>query len=142
AELGVDYVIHSLTKFINGHGDAMGGAILGSQDAMEQIRRKILIKTGGVISPFNAWMIMRGLSTFPLRMKAYEEHALDVARMLQEHPKVTKVIYPRLPSHPQHELARKQMDNFSGMLTFQVEDGEQAARLMAEQLEVVQYAVS
>lgn len=142
AELGVDYVVHSLTKYINGHGDAMGGAILGSREDMEQIRRKILIKTGGVISPFNAWMIMRGLSTFPIRMKAHEEHALEVAGMLEEHPNVTQVIYPGLPSHPQYELARKQMDNFSGMLTFQVQDGERAAKLMAEQLEVVQYAVS
>lgn len=140
-EFGADYVIHSLTKFINGHGDAVGGAILGDSETMEQIRRKILIKTGGIISPFNAWMIMRGMATFPMRMKTHEKHALTVARMLEDHPRVTQVIYPGLPSHPQHKLAQQQMGNFSGMLTFQVKDGERAARLMAEQLEVIQYAV-
>lgn len=142
AELGVDYVVHSLTKYINGHGDAMGGAILGTSEAMEQIRKKILIKTGGVISPFNAWLIMRGMATFPLRMKKHTENALAVASMLEKHPAVKKVFYPGLPSHPQFELAQRQMETPSGMLTFQVEEGERAARLMAQQLEVIRYAVS
>lgn len=141
-EWGVDYVIHSLTKYLNGHGDAMGGALLGKKEVMEEIRKKVLIKTGGVISPFNAWIIMRGMATFPLRMKAHEEHAMHVASFLEKHPSVTKVIYPGLPSHPQFELAQKQMDNYSGMLTFQVEVGDRASRLMAEELEIVQYAVS
>ena len=141
-DLGVDYVIHSLTKYLNGHGDAMGGAILGDADAMDEIRRKILIKTGGVISPFNAWMIMRGLTTLPLRMREHEHNALEVARMLENHTAVKKVFYPGLPSHPQHDLAKKQMDNFSGMLTFQVKNGRETARLFSEQLNIVKYAVS
>lgn len=141
-DLGVDYVVHSLTKYLNGHGDAMGGAILGAADAMEEIRRKILVKTGGVISPFNAWLTMRGLTTFPLRMREHEHNAFEVAKLLENHPAVKKVFYPGLPSHPQHELAKKQMDNFSGMLTFQVENGSEASRVFYDQLKLVKYAVS
>src|SRR5699024_2258504 len=141
-EWGADYVIHSLTKFLNGHGDAVGGAIAGSEATIQEIRRKILIKTGAAISPFNAWLIMRGMATFPMRMKIHEHNAMAVARLLEEHPAVRQVIYPGLPSHPQYELACKQMDNFSGMITFQVQNGQQAVKLMAEQLEIIHYAVS
>lgn len=141
-DLGADYVIHSLTKYMNGHGDAMGGAIMGGAEAIEEIRRKILIKTGGVISPFNAWMIIRGLTTLSIRMREHEHNAIEVAQMLENHPAVKKVVYPGIPSHPQYELAKRQMDNFSGMLTFQVEDGRKAARLFSEQLELAKYAVS
>src|SRR5699024_2053110 len=135
-EWGADYVIHSLTKFLNGHGDAVGGAIAGSKATMQEIRRNILIKTGAAISPCNAWLIMRGRATFPMRMKIHEHNAMAVARLLEEHPAVRQVIYPGLPSHPQYELACKQMDNFSGMITFQVQNGQQAVKLMAEQLEI------
>jgi methionine-gamma-lyase len=140
--LGADYVIHSLTKYLSGHGDALGGALLGPTDELMALRQRLLTRTGGIISPFNAWLTMRGIATLPLRMEAHQDGAMQVARFLEEHPKVVKVSYPGLPSHPQHELARKQMDNFSGMLAFQVGDGRRAARVLSERLKVWHYAVS
>ncbi len=140
--LGADYVIHSLTKYLGGHGDAIGGALLGPADELALMRKKVAIRTGGILSPFNAWLIMRGMATLPLRMRAHAEGADQVARYLESHPLVTRVIYPGLPSHPQHELAKRQMRNFSGMLTFQVADGPAAAKVLAGRLKVIHYAVS
>jgi methionine-gamma-lyase len=140
--LGADYVIHSLTKYLSGHGDAIGGALLGPADEVAALRQRLVTRTGGILSPFNAWLTMRGIATLPLRMEAHQAGATQVARFLEGHPKVVKVIYPGLPSHPQHELARKQMDNFSGMLAFQVGDGRRAARVLSERLKIWHYAVS
>ncbi len=141
-ELGADYVVHSLTKYIGGHGDALGGAIVGRAERMNKLRQDTAIHLGGSLSPFNAWLIMRGMATLPLRMAAHAEGALKVARFLEQHPKVTRVCYPGLPSHPQHELVRRQMENFSGMLTFQVTDPLKIAQRMADQLRIFHYAVS
>jgi methionine-gamma-lyase len=142
-ELGADFVVHSLTKYIGGHGDAMGGAVLGRRLDLDALNLEAMVHYGGVLSPFNAWLIMRGAATFPLRMKAHEENALQVARFLEAHPGVARVSYPGLPSHPQHELARRQMRNFSGMLTFQThQDGRLVAERMIDTLEVIHYAVS
>jgi methionine-gamma-lyase len=141
-ELGADFVVHSLTKYLGGHGDALGGAIIGSREKLALLRKTTAIRLGGVISPFNAWLIMRGISTFPLRMKVHAENALVVAHFLEGHSKVTHVIYPGLPSHPQHELAQRQMHNFSGMLTFQVKNGRKAAQVFAQYLQIIHYAVS
>jgi methionine-gamma-lyase len=140
--LGADFVVHSLTKYIGGHGDALGGALLGRTEDLAPLRKKTSIRLGGTLSPFNAWLIMRGLATLPLRMKAHEENALKTARYLETNPKVTKVIYPGLPSHPQHGLAKRQMKNFSGMISFQTAEGREAARRLAERLRVIHYAVS
>jgi len=140
--LGADFVLHSLTKYIGGHGDAIGGAILGCKRLLAGIKKGIAIRAGGILSPFNAWLIMRGMATLPIRMKAHQEGATAVAAFLESHPKVERVIYPGLASHPQHELARRQMDNFSGMLTFQVADGPGTARVLSEHLELIHYAVS
>ncbi|MDR1937809.1 MAG: PLP-dependent aspartate aminotransferase family protein [Tannerellaceae bacterium] len=140
--LGADFVVHSLTKYLGGHGDALGGVILGSKAALTPLRKKTAIRLGGTLSPFNAWLIMRGIATFPLRMRVHQENALEVAAYLERHPKVKRVIYPGLPSHPQYELARRQMRNFSGILTFQVEDGPAVARRVAEKLRIIHYAVS
>ena len=141
AELGADFVIQSLTKYICGHGDAIGGSIAGRKDELVKLRG-LSIHVGGVLSPFNAWLILRGAATLPIRMAAHEEGALAVARHLEKHPKVTRVIYPGLSSHPQYELATRQLKNFSGMLTFQVADGPAAAKLLSDRLQVVHYAVS
>ncbi|MDD1694450.1 MAG: PLP-dependent aspartate aminotransferase family protein [Methanoregula sp.] len=140
--LGADYVIHSLSKYICGHGDAIGGAVLGQKEDIARIRKEVAIRTGGILSPFNAWLIQRGAATLPLRMKAHEEGAFAVARFLEAHPKVTRVIYPGLPSYPQHALAKRQLRNFSGMVTFQVSDGARAATILADRLTVIHYAVS
>jgi len=140
--LGADFVIHSLTKYLGGHGDALGGALLGSLEDLTPLRKKTAIRLGGVISPFNAWLIMRGIATLPIRMRVHEENALKVASWLEHHPKVKKVIYPGLPSHPQYELAKRQMKNFSGMITFQVENGSEQAKVFSEKLQIIHYAVS
>ncbi|TDJ19310.1 MAG: PLP-dependent transferase [Gammaproteobacteria bacterium] len=142
-ELGADFVVHSLTKYIGGHGDAMGGAVLGPSEDLDALSLEAMVHYGGVLSPFNAWLILRGAATLPLRMKAHEENALAVARFLEAHPAVARVFYPGLPSHPQHDLARRQMRNFSGMLTFQTrEDGRKVAERMIDRLAVIHYAVS
>ena len=142
ALLGVDYVMHSLTKYIGGHGDALGGAVLGSFDDMQALNAEAAIHYGGVISPFNAWLIMRGAATLPIRMRAHQETAMAVAEFLERHPAVTKVIYPGLASHPQADLARRQMANFSAMMAFKVADGAALAEIMMKELQVIHYAVS
>jgi methionine-gamma-lyase len=140
--LGANFVIQSLTKYLGGHGDALGGAILGNKTDLTPLRKKTAIRFGGSISPFNAWLILRGIATLPLRMRVHEENALKLAQFLEQHPKVKKVIYPGLPSHPQHELAKRQMKNFSGIITFQVENGIEAAKIFSNQLQIIHYAVS
>ena len=111
-KLGADFVVHSLTKYLGGHGDALGGVILGSAAKLASMRKTTAIRLGGTLSPFNAWLIMRGLATLPLRMKAHAENAARIAAFLESHPKVKRVIYPGLPSHPQYELAQRQMKSF------------------------------
>jgi methionine-gamma-lyase len=140
-ELGADYVVHSLTKYFCGHGDAIAGAVLGRSKDLSALR-SVAIHTGGVVSPFNAWLVLRGAATLPVRMRAHEQGALAVAQWLEAHPKVSRVIYPGLPSHPQYELAVRQLRNSSGMLTFQVENGPATARTLHERLRIIHYAVS
>ena len=143
--LGVDLVMHSATKYIGGHGDALGGTVSGRADLIKRIRIEAAIHHGGVMSPFNAWLIARGASTLPLRMRAHQEGARTVARWLERLPGVTRVLYPGLPSHPQHDLALRQMTNTSGMIAFQVgsaDRGRVLAQAMIERLQMVHYAVS
>lgn len=145
AGLGVDLVMHSVTKYIGGHGDAVGGVVVGSAELIGRLRLEAGIHHGGIMSPFNAWLIARGAATLPLRMRAHEAGALEVARWLETRPGVTRVIHPGLPSHPQAELAARQMTNTSGMIAFQVGDaatGQARAREMIDRLEVIHYAVS
>ena len=141
-ELGADYVVHSLTKYIGGHGDALGGAVLGDKKSLTRLRNEALVHQGGVLSPFNAWLIARGAATLPLRMQAHEANALVIAEFLESHPRVTHINYPGLPAHPQHELAKRQMANFSGMISFQTGQGAELARRMAQELDIIHYAVS
>jgi methionine-gamma-lyase len=141
-ELGADFVVHSLTKYIGGHGDALGGVVVGRAEPLARLRQDTSIHLGATMSPFNAWLILRGMATLPLRMAAHEQNALQVARFLEAHPKVTRVTYPGLASHPQAELAHRQMANFSGMLAFQAQDGPRMAQQLATRLEVFHYAVS
>lgn len=143
--LGVDLVMHSTTKYIGGHGDAVGGAIAGRTDLIRQMRLEASIHHGGILSPFNAWLIARGAATLPLRMSAHQSGAQAVAEWLQAHPAVTQVTYPGLPSHPQYDLAQRQMQNTSGMLSFQVGNvaaGHRIAQAMIDHLEIIHYAVS
>ena len=141
-KLGADLVMHSLTKYIGGHGDAMGGSVCGRQSLIGPLRGEALVHYGGVISPFNAWLILRGIATLPIRMRCHEENALKIAGFLETSPGVEKVIYPGLESHPQHRLATRQMDNFSGMISFRTAKPKQVAERMMQKLEVIHYAVS
>lgn len=140
--LGADYVIHSLTKYINGHGDALGGMIAGRTEDVHRIRKEMLVHLGSAMSPFNAWLINRGINTLPLRVKQQSDSALKVARFLECHPAVKRVIYPGLESHPQHALAKEQMSGFGGMLSFQLKDGLRGAINLAENIKLFQYATS
>jgi methionine-gamma-lyase len=140
--LGADFVVHSLTKYINGHGDALGGVVIGPQKEIQRIRKEMLVHLGGVLSPFNAWLILRGAVTLPLRMERHSKSALQVAQFLESHPKVERVVYPGLESHPQHALAQRQMSAFGGMLTFQLKEGLGAAITLSEKIKVFHYATS
>ena len=140
--LGADFVIHSLTKYLNGHGDALGGAVLGSEKNVQRIRKEMLVHLGGALSPFNAWLILRGLVTLPMRMKQHCENALKIAQFLESHPKVERVFYPGLESHPHHGLASRQMFDYGGMLTFQLKGGLGAAITLAEKIRLFSYATS
>jgi cystathionine beta-lyase/cystathionine gamma-synthase len=119
--LGADFVLHSMTKYLGGHGDALGGIVLGGREGVHRIREAMLIHLGGGMSPFNAWLINRGLATLSLRMRQHQESALAVARFLEGHPKVRRALYPGLESHPQHDLARRQMSGFGGMVSAQMD---------------------
>lgn len=140
--LGADLVIHSLTKYINGHGDAMGGAIIGRNELIDKIKRQAMVNLGGVISPFNAWLIMRGVVTLPLRMKQHSQTALQVAQFLESYPAVDFVAYPGLTSHPQHEIAKKQMTMFSGVMAFGLKANVATHNQFVNSLELIVPAVS
>lgn len=137
--LGADLVVHSLTKYLNGHGDAMGGAVIGDRALTDRIRTDAQVNVGGVLSPFAAWLIMRGAVTLPLRMRQHCASAQTVAEWLAADPRVAYTTYPGLPTHPQHELAARTMDGFGGMMAFAVR-GDQNA--FVANLEVITSAVS
>jgi cystathionine gamma-synthase/methionine-gamma-lyase len=141
--LGADYVVHSLTKYIGGHGDALGGAVIGRQERIAALRKGSLIHLGGSLSPFAAWLILRGMETLAPRMMMHEANARQVEAFLADHPKVRSVFWPGSPRHPQYELAQRQMRNFSSLLAFTAkEEGGASARQLAERLRVISYAVS
>ncbi|KZZ10571.1 O-succinylhomoserine sulfhydrylase [Thalassolituus sp.] len=124
--LGADLVVHSATKYIDGQGRCLGGAVIGSHELIEPVIG-VLRSAGPTMSPFNAWVFLKGLETLSLRMKAHSENALALAQWLEEHPKVAKVNYCGLPNHPQYELAKSQQRLFGGVLSFEVEGGQEEA---------------
>jgi cystathionine gamma-synthase len=125
--LGADVVVHSMTKYMGGHSDVVGGALVTSDAALGEELAYHQNAMGAVAGPFDAWLVMRGLKTLAVRMDRHSENAGRIAEMLAAHPKVTRVYYPGLPEHPGHEVAAKQMKGFGGMVSFRVEGGEQAA---------------
>ncbi|MBR1810070.1 MAG: aminotransferase class I/II-fold pyridoxal phosphate-dependent enzyme [Clostridia bacterium] len=142
-ELGADFCVESLTKYINGHGDAMGGAIIGKKEHLDLIRAQSQINLGATISPFNAWLIMRGAVTLPLRMKQHNENALAVAKWLEAQPCVSFVAYPGLESSQGHEIAKKQMaPGFGGMLSFGLKADHDTHNRFVSHLKVITSAVS
>lgn len=142
-ELGADFAVESLTKYINGHGDSMGGAIVGKTEYLDQIRAQSQVNLGGAISPFNAWLIMRGSVTLPLRMRQHNENAMQVARWLESQPGVRFVAYPGLESHRGHEVAKKQMSpGFGGVLSFGLNADHDTHNRFVSYLKVITSAVS
>lgn len=126
-EFGADYVIHSATKYLDGQGRCIGGAILGNNPEREEAIRKFVRTTGPTMSPFNAWVFAKGLEILSLRMKGHCENAQKVAEFLAAQPNVSKVYYPGLSTHPQHELAKAQQSGFGAIVSFEVEGGREAA---------------
>ncbi len=129
-ELGADVVVHSTTKYLNGHSDSVGGALV-VRDAEDAERiRFVQNAAGAIIAPLDAWLVLRGIKTLPLRMRQHDENGRAVARFLAEHPRVERVYYPGLPSHPQYDLARRQMSGFGGMVAFDVGSLERARAVL------------
>lgn len=126
-ELGVDVVVHSTTKYLNGHSDVVGGAIITRQKEHADRIGYIVNALGLGCSPFDAWLVLRGVKTLGPRMEAHQRGAMALARMLHDHPQVERVYYPGLPDHPQHALAKRQMKGFGGMLSFDVKGGQAKA---------------
>lgn len=140
--LGADVVLHSTTKYIAGHHDVIGGAVVTSDPWWHEKMLFFQNTAGAVPSAFDCYLTLRGLKTLALRMKAHQENALAVAEYLQRHPKVTSVLYPGLPDFPQHELAKKQMSGFGGMVTFSLDLSEAQLNAMAASLKVFHFAES
>ncbi|MEQ8301295.1 MAG: methionine gamma-lyase [Hyphomonas sp.] len=141
--LGADFVLHSATKYLGGHGDLVAGAVCGPAEAIHEIRMVgVKDMTGSVMAPFNAMLVMRGLKTLQLRMARHCESGLKVATWLEAQPGVAAVYYPGLPSHPQHELAKRQMPGFGGMIAFELEGGYDAGIAMMNRLSLIRRAVS
>ncbi|MFF3841822.1 cystathionine gamma-synthase [Streptomyces sp. NPDC001930] len=125
--LGADVVVHSLTKYMGGHSDVVGGALVTADEALGEELAYHQNAMGAVAGPFDSWIVLRGIKTLAVRMDRHSENAEKIVEMLTQHPKVTQVLYPGLPEHPGHEIAAKQMRSFGGMISFRVEGGEEAA---------------
>ena len=140
--LGADAVVHSTTKYICGHGTVVGGVLTTTCDVIKDAAFEVIKDVGGNPSPFDAWLVNMGLKTLPLRMDRHCQNALAIARFLEKHPKVERVYYPGLESNPYHELARRQMDGFGGMVSFDVAGGLEAGRKLMDRIEIFTLAVS
>jgi methionine-gamma-lyase len=141
-EFGTDVVIHSLTKYINGHSDVVGGMIVTRDETLYKKIKPVLNQFGGTMDPHQAWLVLRGVRTLPLRVERSQENASKLAQFLKAHPMVTWVQYPGLPEHPQHELAKKQMDGFGAMISFGVKGGLEAGRILMNSVNLFTLAVS
>ena len=140
--LGADVVVHSTTKYLNGHSDSVGGALMLSDENTYLPLKFNQNATGAILSPFDSFLVLRGIKTLAVRMKEHEKNAQQVADYLQEHPKVKKVNYPGLKSHPQYELAKKQMSGFGGMLSFEIVGGLKEAEQFLGNLKIFSLAES
>ena len=143
-DYGVDVVVHSTTKYINGHGDLLGGAIAGSAALIDKIRSSVYQELGPVPSPLSCWLMLRSIKTLHLRMRAHCENAMAVAKWLEGQPQIESVSYPGLSSHPEHGLAKKLYGEmgYGGMLSLVVKDGIKAATKLCDNLEIAKYCVS
>lgn len=129
-ELGADIVVHSTTKYLNGHSDGVGGAAILNDQPLAERLKFLQNAAGAVLGPFDSWLVLRGVKTLAVRMRQHNDNGLKIAKFLSQHPKVQRVHYPGLPSHPQHELAKKQMSGFGGMLSFETGSLEKAKTVL------------
>ncbi len=141
-ELGADVVLHSLTKFLNGHADVIGGIVVVKDEESYKHFRKVLNQIGGVIDPFNSFLVHRGIKTLSIRMQRHCESSIVVAEWLEKHPQIKWVMYPWLKSHPQYELAKRQQTGGGGMITFEVKGGFDAGKTLMNSVKLCQLAVS
>ncbi len=142
-ELGADLVVHSATKYLNGHSDMVGGVAVAANEELADKVGFLQNAIGGIAGPFDSFLALRGLKTLPLRMRQASESSLQIAQWLEKHPQVSRVLYPGLPSHPQHDLAKRQMKNgFSGIVTFFVKGGLEETRTFLERLRIFTIAES
>lgn len=138
---GIDCVVHSATKYIGGHGDAIGGIVAGKKEFVARLRKTTLPYIGGCLSPFNAWLYLRGLKTLHLRMDYHCRSAAAIADFLSRHRKVRAVLYPGLPGHPGHDIAKKQMNGFGGMVSFRLQS-RAACRKVLDRMDLCKIGVS
>lgn len=141
-DLGADIVMHSMTKYLSGHGDTVAGAVIGNAEYIKTLRFEYLKDFGGTLSPFNAWLILRGIKTLPVRMDRHCENAMEIAQYLSFHPKIERVSYPGLRTHPQYDIAKDQMRDFGGMIAFILKGGRDAGRILCNNVELCTLAVS
>jgi cystathionine gamma-lyase len=140
-DLGVDIVVHSATKYLNGHSDLIAGAVAGSKEDMERVAKKRIL-FGGSLDPMGAFLLMRGMKSLDVRMERHNRNALEVAKFLENHNRVERVHYPGLPSHPQHKLAERQMRGFGGMVSFEVTGGRAGAEKLLRSVRLIKRATS
>ena len=141
-ELGCDVVVHSATKYIGGHGLVIAGVTVGKKEFIDEVKVTTLKDIGAVISPFDAWLLSIGLKTLAVRMEKHEKNAMAVAKWLEQNPKVERVYYPGLASHPQHDLAKKQASGFGAMIAFELKGGMEAGITLMNSVELIHLAVS
>ncbi len=139
-EQGADVVVHSMTKYLTGHGDSIGGAILGTEKLIKEL--KMLNDLGACYNPFGAWLTLRGLKTLAVRVERHSENAMEIVKFLEAHSKIEKVYYPGLTSHPGHEIAKRQMSGFGGVISFDVCGGREAGKAFINALKLCIIAVS
>jgi len=141
-ELGADVVLHSATKYIGGHGDTVAGILVGSKEYIRKVKKGIMKDFGATMSPFNAWLLLRGLRTLPVRMERHEANAGEIARYLSGHAKIDRVHYPGLENHPQRDLAGSQMSGNSGVIAFEMKGGREAGNMLMNNVKLWTLAVS
>ncbi len=141
-EYGIDLVVHSTTKYLNGHCDVVGGAVVTTTDELTERVQFLLNAMGTCASPFDCWLVLRGIETLPVRMRQHERNAIKVADYLKKHPKVKRVFFPGLKSHPGHAIARRQMKGFGGVVSFELKEGAKAVNSFLKRIKVFSLAES
>ncbi|HEY9068654.1 MAG TPA: PLP-dependent aspartate aminotransferase family protein [Candidatus Ozemobacteraceae bacterium] len=141
-DLGADVVLHSMTKFLNGHSDVVAGILIARDPKLFAQMKKVLVQMGGTIDPHQAWLVLRGIKTLGMRVRVAQDNAMKLANDLLKHPAVAWVKYPGLPSHPQHDLAKKQMKGFGAMISFELKGGVEAGRILMDTVKLSTLAVS